>query len=369
MSAGDRASNGRETTAGIVIALMSSPTGLTRRRLRCGLLVLHHHGWFEDMLFACPGLTLHCLTPEALAMREVHNPYHLDATDHVDVALVTTEWYLWLASRGDAELTRVMDRLRRSADAVVGYEGFDTFDLGLPPRGFDHLDLVIKAQGLYADRHRYNARQGAMYPRAPVDGGVLGSKDTYSDKQLEKLRLSVPCFLGVDRRVRARARAAKPDISASTARVRRVADRALETMIAAQTRLQRPTKLVHCVGALSHVSRMDVFRILEGAGVTGDHRVTSIPEHVFGTNQLDAAIPQSTRDAWETELRGLGVLHAQQSRVRYRLNMVAHRPSSLRPGMENSRFGRQKPGFLGAPSSVPTSRTRTRCFRSRTSET
>jgi hypothetical protein len=92
----------------------------------------------------------------------------------------------------------------------------------------------------------------------------------YESSQLDKFRLSVPGFLGVQRQVRDQVGRAKPDITPRAARLRRFGDQALETALAAELRLRRPRKLAHCVGTLTHRSRVDLLRILPVAGVPGD---------------------------------------------------------------------------------------------------
>ena len=291
----------------------------------CGLLVLHHHGWFEDILFVCSDLEMYCPSNDAVGLAEVHNPYHLPVTDRLDVVLVTTEWYLWLSRHHPDKVDSVFSALRRASGAVVGYEGFDTFDLGFPAAGFDHLDVLIKAQGVYNDRDRYNWRSGPMFSRDRRHQRPIAPTERYHDRHLQKLRLSVPCFLGVDRRVRNQVRHAKPDISGRTDLARRIGDMGLEAAVTAGMRIARPTKTVHCVGTLSHVTRLDLFRLLDRVGVSGSRGVTGVPLNVFGTEYLDGPVPEALRTEWTRELEGLGVLTKAQSRPLYRLRMLAHR--------------------------------------------
>lgn len=294
-----------------------------RPHLHCGLLALRHSGWFEDLLFACSGLSVSALDYRALGLSDTHNPYDLRLSDRVDVALVTPDWYGWLHTVHRSAIPTVFARLRRHAQTVVGYEGVDTFDLALPPEAIDHLDLVIKAQGLYHDRERYNLQSGPVYPAR--NRRVVGSQKRYESSHLDKLRLSVPCFLGVDHRIRARVRKAKPDIGPWVARGRRLADLSLEITIALAQRTVPPSLLVHCVCTLTHVSRLDVMRVLRGQDVSGDHCVTEIPELVWGTDSLTQPIPKALSEEWTQQLSALEMLCERQPRWRYRLRILAHR--------------------------------------------
>jgi hypothetical protein len=276
------------------------------------------------MLFACRELSLYCLEPGVTGLPEVHNPYQLPMRDSVDVILVTTNWYRWMRATRADDIDGVFARLRRASRAVVGVEGWDTFDLGLPPSGLEHVDLLIKAQGLYLDRDRYNARSGPLYPRGPlVWSPDEGSR--YDRRHLDKLRLSVPCFLGIDRRVRDRVRRAKPDIGLRAAWLRRAGDIALESSLAAELRLRRPRALAHCVVSLTHVSRLELLRALRAAEVSGEHRVIAVPENVYGTPSLDSKVPIEVRAAWQDELSREGLLGEPESRPVYRRAMLAHR--------------------------------------------
>jgi hypothetical protein len=277
------------------------------------------------MLFACSELSLGALPPEITGLPEAQNPYELPSIDNPDIVLVTTNWYRWLEATHGDEVERVFSRLRQSAGAVVGCEEWDTFDLGLPPAAFDHVDLVIKTQGLYTDRERYNLRGGAVYPRTAAGPEPLPTGARYTMSQLDKLRLSVPCFLGVDRRVRARVRRAKPDIPVRSTWVRQVGDVLLEGAVGAQAQVQRPKKLAHFVGSLSHISRLDLVRTLQQIGASGDHRITAVPSRVFGSEYRSKRVPSSVRTAWREELRQDNLLGAARGRASFRRSMPAHK--------------------------------------------
>jgi len=295
--------------------------------LSCALLTTTFRNFFEDLVLACPGLSVGCFPPDVLGVPGDHNPYLLPYRNRCNVALVTSAWYERLASSRPDDVEPVFTRLRQAADAVVALDVSDGFDLGSRPSFLDRVDLALKAQGIYRDRDLYNMRRAPLHPSHPGPPEPAPPEQRFRPEQLEKLRLSVPCFLAVDRRIRHQIRRAKPDIPKAARWRRWIGDIALETGLAAERRARPPTKLVHCVGGLSHVSRLDLMRLLRELGVSGEHRVTGIPDWVAGTEYYSRVekVPPDLQSQWEEELRELGVWGPAESRPRYRQSMLAHK--------------------------------------------
>jgi Glycosyl transferases group 1 len=295
-------------------------------RVRCALLAWHRFEWLCEACLHCPGLELCTLDPERLGLADAPNPFGLELVERVDVALVSTAWYQWLALRHPDRLDRVFAALERDAGTIVGVESSDELQLGLPPAGLARMACVIKGGGLYRDRDLYNYEVGPRFPDARWTERVRPRESHYAPPELEKLRLSIPCFLWVAPAARRRLRARREEQTRAGRILRAAADGMVAPLLAvAGARGARPHD-VHCVGSLSHVQRLDALRLLDGLG--GHSGLTGVPERVSG---LAGAEPfwhgePLTADARRTlTAQARPYLRAATSRVSYQLDLTRHR--------------------------------------------
>src|SRR5215211_5490039 len=253
------------------------------RLIRCALITHAASGWFTDALLTAPGLEFVAPNRRLLQADNEVNPYELPEADDWDVTIINIEWLKWKAASGLTDLDASLDPLRRRSIAVVGLEGYDGFALATPPVILERLDLLIKAQGVFRDLALYNWRVGPYYP-----GGVWGAKlnprtTRYSHQELSKLRLSIPCFLQVDRRARNAVRGIKPGVSPATRISRQIADLFLALAARAYRAYPRGAGIgAHFIGALTHVQRAQLVEAMTAAGVRGTFGITGVHESYFG---------------------------------------------------------------------------------------
>jgi hypothetical protein len=192
--------------------------------------------------------------------------------------------------------------------------------------------VVIKPQGLYRDRDLYNYVVGPQYPGAnwtrkerPLDVG-------YRAEDLEKLRLSVPCYVtalpGVRRRVRdqlgAARRGQRRSVSGLRNAVVRSADTTLRYGLGSGGQTGRGFD-VHCVVGLSHVQRLECLALLGGRsgvrGIVGTQGAA--PLLVSGTEYGGQELPQAL--ARELASAADPFRRQQTSRAGFLVEMRRHR--------------------------------------------
>src|SRR5262249_50261067 len=93
----------------------------------------------------------------------------------------------WLPQ--DSAQLRALERF----GTVVGLDGMDWFELAFPPKIVERLALVIKGQGIFRDRELYNF-VGLPLGGPNRTGRLTGRRGVYGPAELDKLRLSLPCF-------------------------------------------------------------------------------------------------------------------------------------------------------------------------------
>ena len=299
---------------------------MDRRPVRCALLTNFRNDWAAAITLACPDLEFVTLSPAVLGIPDAPNPFGLPVDDHADVVLLTSYWHNWLTTRHPDSLDRVMRILERKADAVIGLDGTDCFELAFGPGPVAQLNTVIKFQGVFRDRDLYNYNVGPWWPGAIWSQKLRPKRFRYRDDALEKIRLSVPCLMmdlpGLLRVARRYEAGAARTIGSSMPRsqqcARNLGEEVLSSALARAPIRMRPLD-VHCVATLTHVQRLEAMRRLEG--FSGSRGIDRVPLTVAGTDDEGGghSPPRALLDEAEPFLR------QRIGRVRYILDMCRHR--------------------------------------------
>jgi hypothetical protein len=280
---------------------------MSERRIKCALLTAPASLYDAELTLACAGLELVALAPSTvrLPVRQTakrqdplgnSNPLGLPEDDRAEAVLIESHWYRLVAERYPERIDEVMRSLERRANLLVGLDA-DQFALGFPPSALERLALVIKFDGLYRDRDLYNYFVGCRYPGANWTEKLRPRPSPYRASDLDKLRLSVPCFMrelpAIRRAARARlSRAAVANgepISTAQRLGRDLAEALLVRAFGLASGRGRPLE-VHCVVAPTHPQRVDAMRLLEG--FSGKRGVL-----VRGVRDVQDAAPEATGGA------------------------------------------------------------------------
>jgi hypothetical protein len=261
---------------------------MQRRPIRCALLTNFRNDWAAALTLACEGLEFVTLSRRALGFADPPNPFGLPEDDQADVVLLTSYWLGWLTMHHPDRVDDVMRALETAAGPIIGLDGTDYFELGFAPRSLPRLATIIKFQGVFRDRDLYNHDVGPWHPGAVWSEKLRPKDSRYREEDLEKIKLSVPCFMtdlpGSLRNARRYesgvARTIGYDMSRIQRGVRGVAEEALAAALALVPIRGRPLE-VHCVATLTHVQRLDAMRRL--AGFSGNRGIDRIPVTVAGT--------------------------------------------------------------------------------------
>jgi hypothetical protein len=254
--------------------------------LRCALLNVTATSWFVQLIRVAPGLSFHVPYAKDIALESIPNPYRLLEEDSPDVVMYTSDWFTWLADRHPDRVDTVFARLRASARTVIGLDGSDGFTLAMPPEGMARADIVLKGQGLYLDREMYNYRLGSFFPGANWTSKQLARRRQFTDRDLLKLRVSLPCFAATERHIRARIRALNPGRGPFVRRAAELSDAVAYRTLPFVPLPKSTTPPVHCVGSLTHVQRLEVVESLHELQYPGIQAVTAVPNFLYGTGAL-----------------------------------------------------------------------------------
>ena len=251
--------------------------------------------WLAGIALASPGINF-------VALPGFPNPFSLHEDEECDVVLVA-DWAF-------AELSSSDLRYLDSRAPLVGLDSADTVALAFPPDAMERLTLVIKVQGLYRDRELYNYFVGPQTPNANWTDKVVPRPQRYRNADLEKLRLSVPCFAfdlpAVRRAMRALEARTKRSLGRPMLWPERTVRNAVDDILTLALRLPRRRRYeIHRVFSLSHPQRLEVLQRLNG--FTGKAGITHVMPGVGEAVSEAALTPQLRRR--ENRLRFLTDMH------------------------------------------------------------
>lgn len=261
--------------------------------IRCAVLTNFRNDWAAALTLACDDLEFVTLSRLTLQLPDAPNPFGLTEVDQADVILLTSYWHRWLTTTHPDLVGNTMRVLERSADAIVGLDGTDYFELGFDPTTLARVASVLKFQGVFRDRDLYNYDVGPWHPGAIWSQKRRPKQLPYRAEDLEKIRLSVPCLMldlpGLLRTARTYESGATSTIGYSMSRTQREVRNAAEELLSAAMRIapirSRPLE-VQCLATLTHVQRLEAIRRLEG--FSGTRGVDRIPATVAGMEDLAA---------------------------------------------------------------------------------
>lgn len=308
--------------------MTACPDVLARRPIRCALLTNFRNDWAAAVTLACNNLEFVTLSRLALGIPDAPNPFALPEVDQAHVVLLTSYWYRWLTTRHPDLVDHAMCVLEKSAAAVVGLDGTDYFELGFGPQALERLATVIKFQGVFRDRDLYNYDVGPWHPRAIWSQKLRAKQLHYRDEDLQKIKLSVPCFimdlpglLRSARKYETGTANTNGHMSHTQRRVRNVAEEVFSSAVRVAPIRNRPFE-VQCLATLTHVQRLDAIRRLEG--FSGTRGIDRIPPTVAGMKD-GVSGPQRDDSRRALVHEATQHLHPRLGRARYIRDTCRHR--------------------------------------------
>jgi hypothetical protein len=207
------------------------------------------------------------------------NPFALPEDDAADVVLIESHSYRLAAARHPERIGDAMRNLERRASLLVGLDA-DQFALGFPPSTLERLGVVIEFDGVYRDRDLYNYFVGCRYPGANWTEKLRPSPARYRAGDLDKVRLSVPCFMRdlpvIRRAARARLSRATGPNGTSMSKTQRIGRDLGEALLVRAFGLAscrgRPLE-VNCLVAPTHPQRIDACGCSRASRWPWPHRV------------------------------------------------------------------------------------------------
>ncbi|HMK20008.1 MAG TPA: hypothetical protein VK492_17525 [Chitinophagaceae bacterium] len=255
-----------------------------KQKLSVILLEIRYKYWFYDLFFACRDLEIGAFEGQKIGIDDIPNPYQLPFFDKADAIFISTDWVNWIIEEKKLDIRVVLNKLRKFSNKIVGADGFDTFSVFMAPKAIDEMDFVLKAQGYYKDRELHNYETGTYYGKGDNWYEKITRRNvTYSSRQLDKLKLSLPCTININATVRRRIRKIKPNISSLSAVIRSFGDRVIKLDEIIRTPLIKPAMGVHFIGSLTHFARVRFIQILKQNNISGRYGLSGMTKYFWGS--------------------------------------------------------------------------------------
>ena len=265
-----------------------------------------------DALVAQGDFTFRSVDAARLDLGDYTCPYGFPPVDRGRSLLLVSGWLKRLEAHG-IPVVPVVERLRKRFDRIIGLDQMAATALDIPDEVLDHLDVVLKVNGVFKDRELYRYPVGSL-SRSGVWSGKAGpQRFAYKRENLDKVQLSLPCFVANIPALRRRTRKLYGQPWGGR-RLRAAADVGLSAL-GALTRTRVPRRAAHFLGALTHPQRADAVRLLKSSGLDWSGGITDIPP---GT----PFFPQAELVELGRQLEAEGLRVPRQNRVSYTLGIL-----------------------------------------------
>jgi hypothetical protein len=279
-------------------------------------------GYVTDALVAGSGLSFGAVNTTGLRLPEYRCPYGLPSISSAETVVISSSWLANLRELGINVVSNVLLPLRERFKRIVGIDHADPFLLCLPDEEVSLMDVVLKVNGMYGDPDFNNYIVGA-----PTSNGRWMEKSEpreqpYQPANLQKMVLSIPCFLGITAELRAKVR--RYYCRSIVQRLgRSIGDHLITWIPKAMKANNPPRSTVHFYASLTHMQRADAMRKLQRSSLRWKGGLTNIPPYITGLNgsgmaTLSATEQQSLKAGLSTE----NLLTMPLNRFRYQKVMA-----------------------------------------------
>jgi hypothetical protein len=274
-----------------------------------------------DCLTVCSKTPLASVDLSGLGLPDYRCPYDLPVIRSGDHLIIVSGWLFGLRQQGIDVVDRVLAPLRERFSVIIGFDQADPFQLDFPNEVIEMMDVVLKVNGVYKDADLYNYVVGAPTPDGRWTEKAEPREANYAAINLNKLRLSIPCFLGVSPGMRALTRRIYAK-SMPVRAARALGDRLLDRVSRPGVLDRAPKHTVHFFASLSHIQRLTAARLLKRSSLRWRGGITSVPPFVTGLRGVGMTrLTDSQRQTLAAEISAEGLVTRPRNRFSYQLGM------------------------------------------------
>ncbi|RJE70862.1 glycosyltransferase family 1 protein [Reichenbachiella sp. MSK19-1] len=275
-------------------------------------IITHRQGfWAYDTLLACPKLDFFGFHDTANLFSSGVNPYQLEPAEDFDIIFIGSHPLRYLVPNGKEK--EVIKALEKKCKKLVLIDGWDSFDLSVPPSIVDLFETVLKVNGVYKDKDLYNWKVGCDYPGVNWTNKETKKNHIYTHEQLDKIKLSFPCQVGIVPEVKRRLRKHNPTLGYWTTQSRNIVDQMFK-QASVLMKYRFANQLTSFLGDLGHIQRLELLHLLHDNHIDGDYGVFRVLESMAGLEQ--SLCPEQVKKHKE-ELEAHKLLKKKKNRIQY----------------------------------------------------
>jgi len=236
------------------------------------------------------------------------NPYLLKGIDEADFIVVDTGIIHFIERLGlEDDIQKIFSKIRvKSKNGLIGSDGADWFHLSQKPVIYNELDIILKSGGVYKDRAQYNSYSGSSSSNQFWSKTNVPNPMQYDNSILDKVHVSLPCFIAISPFFRRKLRKNSSKISNVSRIARNFQEQLLQIYSNQKSKHKSTNFKYHFRGTISHLQRLLLGEILNDIGIEGTYRLLfSSDEYMWGSEYGRKKIPKS----YKIELKQRAIAH------------------------------------------------------------
>jgi len=255
------------------------------------------------------------------------NPYALKSLDNADFIIVDTSIVSLIERFGiENDFQKIFSQIRsKSKNGLIGSEGVDWFHLSQKPAIYNELDIVLKSGGIYKDKNQYNSYSGSCSSNQLWDKTDIPNPIQYDNEILDKINISLPCFIAIDPYFRRKLRKTSTQINDTSRIVRNAQEQLLSIYLNQKSKKSASNYKYHFRGSITNYSRLLLGEILNDIDFEGTYQLLfGSDEYMWGSKYGRKKIPIQFKNELKKRATNINFIGERISKKKLLDEMLAH---------------------------------------------
>lgn len=255
------------------------------------------------------------------------NPYSLLSIDNADYIIIDTGISPFIINSGlENDTEKIFSSIRaKSKNGLIGAEGADWFHLAQKPAIYNELDIILKSGGIYRDREQYNSYSGSCSSNHLWNRTDIPNPLQYNNLTLDKINVSLPCFIAVDPFFRRRLRKTSPNITTLDRIIRNTQEQLFHFYMKQKSKNSSSNSKYHFRGSITHLSRFLLGERINEIDIAGTYKLLfTSDEYMWGSKYGRKKIPLAYNQELKEKAKSLNFFGERISKKDLIDEMLSH---------------------------------------------
>jgi len=254
------------------------------------------------------------------------NPHQLESISEADYIVVDTGIAIFLKREVlENDIQKIFSKIRtKSKNGLTGVEGADWFHLAQHPILYKELDVILKSGGVYKDRTQYNSYSGSCSTNRLWNKKNIVNPWQYDNEILDKINVSIPCFIAITPFFRRELRKSSPLVSNTSRFIRNLQERVLHYYINKKNKSSKNYKY-HFRGSITHLSRLELGELLNAIDAEGTYKLLfTSDEYMWGSKYERQKLSTSYKEELLDRAKSVNIKGERISKWKLLNEMLSH---------------------------------------------